>query len=565
VNSHRMAELPSSQSPDKSGNIWVLDADFDSDEPRSPADLTVGLANLGFIKAALRRGLRVCIVMAVVGLVCGVGYFAKRPPAYQAMTTVLLPPASYPEEILDDQLIAESRAVANEALVKLGIHEDPESLIRDSIIVAPTDRLLMITTKAASSDLAVKEANALADAFLALQANLLGAQDKLVTESLNRQIAQDQQRVTTLDQQIGQLSAQPHSATQQSQLTSLRAEQTQATGALTALQQATQTNEASMQASMTTTVTGSRVLDPAAPLASSRLKDRIAYALIGLIMGFAVGAGVVVVRALLSDRLRRRDDVARLLGAPVKLSVGKVRERRLGGGESSGEIQRIAMHFWGLMSSRPHDIASLAVVPADDPRVAAQSVVALASGCAQRGLRVVLADLSEGALAARLLDVNTPGVHKVRGRDGNIVVAIPEVSDIAPAGPLSGGPTSGWAGADNQSLAAACASANALVTFAALDPSVGGDHLGGWARTAAVVVTAGQSSAVRIRAVGEMIRLAGIERFSCVLIGADKSDETLGMYTSGTDDVPQRREVLRPSPQERTTDEPYRADEPYRS
>ena len=42
-------------------------------------------------------------------------------------------------------------------------------------------------------------------------------------------------------------------------------------------------------------------------------------------MGLVLGLGIVIVRALVSDRLRRRDDVAHALGAPVNLSVGSVR------------------------------------------------------------------------------------------------------------------------------------------------------------------------------------------------------------------------------------------------
>ena len=43
------------------------------------------------------------------------------------------------------------------------------------------------------------------------------------------------------------------------------------------------------------------------------------------------------------------------------------------------------------------------------------------------------------------------------------------------------------------------------------------------------MVSTGRSSGTRIRAVGEMIRLAGMRLVSVVLIGADKSDETLGV------------------------------------
>ena len=73
------------------------------------------------------------------------------------------------------------------------------------------------------------------------------------------------------------------------------------------------------------------------------------------------------------------------------------------------------------------------------------------------------------------------------------------------------------------------ASADLLLTLVTLDPALGGDHLATWATNAVVVVSAGQSSAERIHGVGEMIRLAGMRLDSVVLIGADKSDESLGL------------------------------------
>jgi hypothetical protein len=83
-------------------------------------------------------------------------------------------------------------------------------------------------------------------------------------------------------------------------------------------------------------------------------------------------------------------------------------------------------------------------------------------------------------------------------------------------------------------LAAACASADLLLTLAALDPSFGGEPLATWATDAVVVVTAGRSSWTKINAVGEMIRLAGTHLVAAVLVGADKSDESLGVtHTPG--------------------------------
>ena len=77
------------------------------------------------------------------------------------------------------------------------------------------------------------------------------------------------------------------------------------------------------------------------------------------------------------------------------------------------------------------------------------------------------------------------------------------------------------------------------LTLAALDPALGGDFLAEWATSVVAFVTAGQSSAERVHAVGEMIRLAGIQQVSAVLVGADKSDESLGL--SGTDGAERAR------------------------
>jgi len=78
-------------------------------------------------------------------------------------------------------------------------------------------------------------------------------------------------------------------------------------------------------------------------------------------------------------------------------------------------------------------------------------------------------------------------------------------------------------------LVASCASADLLLTLALLDLSVGGEHLATWAANAVVVITSGRSTWTRIHAVSEMIRLAGTRLDSAVLVGADKTDESLGI------------------------------------
>jgi hypothetical protein len=269
------------------------------------------------------------------------------------------------------------------------------------------------------------------------------------------------------------------------------------------------------------------VLDAATLAPHSQLKRLIEFVVIGLIVGLVLGMGIVLVRVLISDRLRRRDDVGRALGAPVKVSVGVVRPGRRGLGVArSANVQRMVAYLDSAVPPSPRGPASLAVIPVDDVRVPAACLASLALSCAQRGLTVVVADLWPGAPAARLLGARDPGVQTVNAEGTQVIVIIPERDDVVLAGPLQHASGRGRAA---RPLVDACASADLLLTLAPLDPSLGAEHLAGWARSAVAMVTAGQSTAQRIHAVGEMARLAGLTLISGVLIGADKTDESLGV------------------------------------
>jgi len=512
--------------------LWAYDDYTELDE--RPAESVTGLTSLGFIRAALRRRRWLWGTMAVAGVVIGAGVAVAFHPVYQASTTLLLTPMSVSDEepgspITNEQAIAQSQTVAGLALSKLGLHERVRSFAASYTVAAPTDRVLVITVTAPSSSDAVSRAEVLATEFLRYRANLVATQQTLVFSVQDQQINQDKRNLASIAAQISQLSDQPTSSLQQARLSSLAKQKTQATTTLTALEQAVAFDQASTKVADDAVVQDSYVLDPASPLTPhSRLKRLLEYAGIGLVGGLALGLGIVVVTALLSDRLRRRDDVAHALGAPVKLSVRSVRLGRAHGlaAAQSIEVRRIVAYLGSAVRPGRYGPATLAVVPVDDVRVPALCLVSLAVSHARQGSRVVVADLCDGGPAARLLGVADPGVQSVNVPGTQLVVAVPEPDDVVPAGPLHD--ASGW-GRAAEPLAAACGSADLVLALAALDPSLGGDHLAGWARGAVAVVTAGRSSAARIRAVSEMIRLAGVQLISGVLIGADKTDESLGV------------------------------------
>jgi capsular polysaccharide biosynthesis protein len=500
-----------------------------------PTDSATGLVSLGFIWAAIRRGARFWCATAAIGFLLGFGLTVWHPTPYQASTSVLLTYGPYENNATaanDAQAVAESRAVAGLALHRLGLRESSSSFLATYLVTVVSNRVLLITASAPSSDGAVRSANATAAAFLQFRAGQLQTEQNLVLRSLDQQLSQARQSVSTISRQIRLLSAQPASPQQQAKLGQLQAQRSQLASTLTALQQAASGSQ--VKSATIVAVKDSKVLDTAAPLKSTRKKHRILYSAAGLIVGLALGMGIVAVRALASDRPRRRDDVAYALGAPVKLSVGTVRLSQWLPGRHGlaaarlTSVRRIAAFLRTAIPAPSRGAAALVVIPSDDPQVAAVSVVSLAVSLAQEGRRVVLVDLVTGAPAARLVGSKKPGVRAVPVQDEHLVVAVPEPGEVVPLGPRHRGSQH----ADNAppgDLVAAWASADVLLTLVPLDPSLGGEHLPTWADDAVVFVTAGLSSGTRIHAVGEMIRLAGIAPLSAVLVGADKDDDSLGV------------------------------------
>jgi hypothetical protein len=170
----------------------------------------------------------------------------------------------------------------------------------------------------------------------------------------------------------------------------------------------------------------------------------------------------------------------------------------------------------------------LAVVAVDDTPSAARALVQLALSRARKGTRVLVADLSEGAHAARLLEVSKPGIRAVSTNGVRLLVALTPSDDIAPVGPLRGAASPNGYAQPDEALVAACANLDLVLSLFTLDPAYGGEHLATWATDAVAIVTAGKSTAVRINAIGEMVRLSGARLGSVVVISADKNDGSLG-------------------------------------
>jgi len=482
-------------------------ADLD-DRAAGPA---AGLVSLGFLWAALRRTAWRWCTLAVLGLIIGAGYYVVSPPTPTATTSLLLvdnPSQNPVNEVQTDLALAQSLQVATAVVRQLGLPQTPESFRGSYSAVTTSPQVVTISAHGATSGAAAAIAQAIAQQFLAIRGAYQQTQYKLLQTQLDQQLAAAQQQVKTASTDTAKTTAQ----------TNLGAVQAYVTPTL-----------AAAEANMQSMVRGSVVLNPAEPAKASRLKGALEYAAAGLVVGLTLGAGIVMTAAITSDKLRRRDDIAYAMGAPVRLNVGRLRNGRAlsSFGRSRGDMGRLVGHLRAVIPAGGRGPAGLAVVPVDGTASAARAVVALAASLAG-SKRVVVADLSAGAPAARLLGVRKPGLAEVDHDDAHLTVMMPAADDMAPAGPFPGLDRNA---APDAALASACAQADIVLALVSLDPARGGDHLATWATDVVAMVTAGRSTAMRVHTVGEMIRLSGARLASVVVTDFDKGDESLGAST----------------------------------
>ena len=527
--------------------LWTFEDPPDPGDDRA-GDPLAGLVSLRFLKQALRRQARLWCAIALFGLVVGAGLYVKFPPAYTASTSVLVNDGTNVDPtvaITTDTALAQSRTVAAGAARQLGLSQSVESFQASYQVSAVTDQLLEFTVGAKTSADAVHRAAALASAFLQFRARYANIQQQQLATDLNQQVSQARKSTTSINNQITALTALPSTSARQSELNTLNQRSTAAAAAYGQVESYAGTTLAAGQVNTNDIIKDSQVIDGATIIPHSKLKGAGLDLAGGLIGGLAIGMGLVVVLALTSDRLRRRDDVALALGAPVQFSVGELaggrwRPRLPGRGRRPNlNLRRVVAYLRSAVPGTAAGPATLAVVAVDNVEAAAPVVAALAISYAREGKRVILADLCPGAPAARLLGGGGAGTNTVSRNGVNLIVTVPAAQDAAPAGPLDHGTLPpATAEPEQDLLAETCAAAEVLLTLAALDPAYGGQHLSTWAGDAVALVTAGKSSAVRINAVGEMIRLAGTRLVSAVLIGADRHDESIGVIRPAEQAMP---------------------------
>jgi capsular polysaccharide biosynthesis protein len=516
--------------------LATFDGDTAFDDRDASAGAAPGLVSVGFLRSALRRRVRFWGVLALVGLIIGCGVW--KAPKYTASTTVVLvdkAQADPTSAITTDISLADSIPVAAAAVRQLGLNEPAASFLKTYSVAQVTTQILSITASGPNSSAAVQRTAAIAAAYLAYRAQYEQAIQQQADAVLEQQVTQAQQQLNAATAKLTQAQASGDAA----EIKQLQAQQTAASNNLGSVKQYVTATVVSTKATTQQQISGSQVVSPATAGGRSVKKSLAIYAIAGLLAGLAVGMVIVIIGAITSDRLRRRDDIAYAMEAPVKLSVGALRAgrlrfvRRRAARKRKRDMERVVRHLRSAVPGRSMGASALAVIAVNDVPTVARAVVALAIAESKQQLRIVVADLSAGTPAARQLGVKDPGVTTVTVEGVPIVVAVPARGEIAPTGPLRAVTAASSQAPMSQQFEDAFSAADLVLSLVTLDPTVGGDYLATWAAKAVAVVTAGRSTATRVRAAGEMVRLAGTHLDSVVVVDADRADESLGALSRG--------------------------------
>lgn len=499
---------------------WFDDPDeFDAD-PRTSAFPPDGLITVRYLWDAVRRHSLIWLSTALAGLLVGIAAVLLIPGSSEASSKILLVhrEGDDPERaIVTDNSLAETNTVASRVIDELGLSMTPEEVLDSYTVTALTDRVLEINARAATDGEAIDLAAMVGEVFLEFRTE----QAEQQIEPLRHALEDARNDVNAARKNVIDAGGDPDDSDPEPS-----PEQRTLTRAVERRQFIDQ--QILDQEAVTGRMNSSRILDKAALVPQSQLRSVAMAAGSGLAGGLFLGLAFVVARALISDRLWRRHDIALALGAPIGMSVGAPR-RRFGArrlltrsARLNPAVRRVLPY---LRAQVAWDAAkpTLALVNIGDVKDSVLIATAVAESFASDGSRVLVVDMTDDQAMRRAADLpNRPGVHRfeLEGSVAIVRVYVPETLDqpgLSPGSlPSSDDFQDEWSEAD------------LVVVLATVSPATGAEHLTPWASEVVALVGAGQASATEIAATGEVLRVAAVQLRTALLVRTDKSDLSIG-------------------------------------
>ena len=439
------------------------------------------MVDLSVLKEAVRRRRRLWVGAALAGLVIGAAFHLVVPAKYSAVANLYMvePASAQPASAMADEVsLLETRSVAQGALHALHLGTNPQAFVSTYVGTAVSNVILSVKLSAPTAADAVAYDNAVVRSFLAVRAQELDLQTKLVVAGLQNQENALNTDMKALTDQIDSLLVAGTGTQSASQVTSLVNQRTTDSSQVDQLQSQEQQDLLAEES----VVQGTQVLDAAVAVKVSPAKVAVTDALSGLVGGLFLGLAIVVVGAVITDRPRRRAQVAAALGVPVELSVGpyrsplwlrEVRLRRTVK-QPGATLQMMARRLCRQLEAAPGQaLAVVALAPAEPP---ALSVGSLAVSLAYEGQRVVLVDMADGRPLGSLFRAKASPVPQKVVFDGQLLTLV-----VAPADP-----------SQLDDVLDVLDQADSVLVLASVSPARGAEHVAAWAASAVVVVERGQ-------------------------------------------------------------------------
>jgi capsular polysaccharide biosynthesis protein len=288
----------------------------------------------------IRRRRRLIIVVAALCGIAGLAYGVFAPAKETAVALVLLPPTTPSNaassgntgntgaagnSIDTNALIAKSTPVLAAAGAKVAPPLGASGVKKLVTVTPLSGEILQIQAQDRASTYAVKLANAVAASYVTYIGNLQGSTEQAAVSALQHESNLLTKQITDLQSQIDTVTSRVasegsgSSAGQQDTdlLGTLRSEQNQVS---------VQLNRVTGQITNAQLETGSpvnttRILQKATTQPASKDTSPIEASFIGMVIGLLGSTAFVLLRLQRGRRLRLRDEIARVAGAPIIASL----------------------------------------------------------------------------------------------------------------------------------------------------------------------------------------------------------------------------------------------------
>lgn len=484
-----------------------------------PAD---GLRSISFLVSALRRRWKLLVLGACTGVLLAIALFIVVPPSHTATTTLVVVPSANVEAaraMENEAALLQTRTVAGRAIRHAGLSMSTRQLLSSYRVEVVSSRILRLTAEGATRGDAVRRAQGIADAFLGFRAEELQRQALAISDTLRERSTAVTAELDRINAQIIALSSgtEPRTDATVREYGDLLTQRSVLSDRLRQLREQAEAAELEPQAM----VRQSKVLDPASENEWEPTKTLAMNAAAGIVGGIAVASGWVVLVALTSDRVRRRQDVVAALQAPFAIGLGPLdgslrthkRRFRRHPERTYGELTAVVRKLRQSLSPLPGRSAALAIVSQDADLPAAIAIASTAAHFVREGKNVLLADLSREAVLVRLLGTKPGRALTALPGEGRAWLVRPGVNEDL-SDDMTDDPNE---------------HSDFILVLATVDTADGAPQVAGWATKAVVFVAAGRSTWTALRGTARTLTEGGVRIVGGVLMGAERDDRTATM------------------------------------